>query len=110
MDVVTVGITYDGGTTSTALYTLTDPTGNVGPLVVSGGFTTPATGAANTQIEITYTGNSFNIDFIYWDDLCLEYVVPVELTSFTATSNGADVELKWTTATETNNQGFRLRE
>ncbi len=106
--VVTVAITYDGGTTSVPLYTLTDPTGNVGPVVESGSFTTPATGAANTQIEITYNGNSFNIDNIYWDDMCLEYVVPVELTSFTATSNGADVELKWATATETNNQGFQV--
>ena len=37
------------------------------------------------------------------------YVVPVELTSFTAeASNGKDVELSWTTATETNNQGFQV--
>ena len=37
-----------------------------------------------------------------------ESVVPVELTSFTAASNGADVELTWSTATETNNQGFQV--
>jgi len=40
--------------------------------------------------------------------MCLAYIVPVELTSFTALSNGADVELSWTTATETNNQGFEI--
>jgi hypothetical protein len=34
--------------------------------------------------------------------------VPVELTSFTAASNGADVELSWRTSTETNNQGFQV--
>ena len=106
--VVTVAITYDGGTTTIPLYTSTDPTGNVGPLVVSGNFTTPATGTSNIQVEITFNGNSFNNDNVYWDEMCLSYVVPVELTSFTATSNGADVELKWATATETNNQGFQV--
>jgi hypothetical protein len=36
------------------------------------------------------------------------YIVPVELTSFAAASNGSDVDLSWTTATETNNQGFKI--
>jgi hypothetical protein len=36
------------------------------------------------------------------------YIVPVELTSFAAASNGSDVDLNWTTATETNNQGFKI--
>ncbi|MDZ7623065.1 MAG: hypothetical protein U5J96_01270 [Ignavibacteriaceae bacterium] len=35
-------------------------------------------------------------------------VVPVELTSFTATTNGNSVILNWSTATETNNQGFEI--
>ena len=34
--------------------------------------------------------------------------VPVELTSFTATSNGKEVILNWSTATELNNQGFEI--
>ena len=34
--------------------------------------------------------------------------VPVELTSFTATANGNEVILNWSTATETNNQGFEI--
>jgi hypothetical protein len=106
--VVTVATTYDGGATSTAFYTLTNPTGNVGPLVVSGTFTTPASGSQNCQLEITYNGNSFNTDNVYWDNMCLEFSVPVELTSFAAASNGGDVELSWTTATETNNQGFQV--
>lgn len=33
-------------------------------------------------------------------------VLPVELTSFTARYNGKSVDLKWSTATETNNMGF----
>jgi photosystem II stability/assembly factor-like uncharacterized protein len=36
------------------------------------------------------------------------FVVPVELTSFTATANGKEVILNWTTATELNNQGFEI--
>jgi len=34
--------------------------------------------------------------------------VPVELVSFTANSVSDEVELKWRTATETNNQGFEI--
>ncbi|MCW8810313.1 MAG: T9SS type A sorting domain-containing protein [Ignavibacteriaceae bacterium] len=105
---VTVGITYDGGTTVDNFYTVTDPTGNVGPLEVTGSFTTPATGSENLQIEVTYNGDSFNINWIAFDDMCLTYVVPVELTSFTAKAVSNDVELNWTTATETNNQGFDI--
>ncbi len=105
---VTVAITYDGGATSTVLYSQVDATGNVGPGLMAGNFTTPVTGSADIQVEITFTGNSFNNDNIYWDNLCFGYVVPVELSSFSATSNGADVELKWTTATEINNQGFQV--
>jgi len=105
---INIAVTYDGGATSTTLYSQIDATGNVGPQLFSGNFTTPASGAANTQLEITFNGNSFNNDNIFWDNMCLEYVVPVELTSFTAASNGADVEVSWTTATETNNQGFDI--
>lgn len=36
------------------------------------------------------------------------YTVPVELTSFTATANGKEVILNWTTVTETNNSGFEI--
>jgi hypothetical protein len=106
--VVTLGMTYDGGATSIPFYTLTNPTADVGPIVVQGTFTTPATGSENGQIQITYNGNSFNINWIAFDDVCLDWVIPVELTSFAAASNGEDVELSWTTTTETNNQGFQI--
>uniref|UniRef100_A0A7V2ZME3 M28 family peptidase n=1 Tax=Ignavibacterium album TaxID=591197 RepID=A0A7V2ZME3_9BACT len=36
-------------------------------------------------------------------------VIPVELTAFTAISNGNNVELNWSTATETNNSGFEIQ-
>jgi len=35
-------------------------------------------------------------------------MVPVELSSFTANSNGSSVTLNWTTETETNNSGFSI--
>lgn len=38
----------------------------------------------------------------------LPFVIPVELTSFSATVIGADVTLRWTTASETNNSGFEI--
>ena len=41
-------------------------------------------------------------------EVMYEYVVPVELTSFAASSKNNEVELSWTTATETNNQGFQI--
>jgi hypothetical protein len=36
-------------------------------------------------------------------------IIPVELSSFTAMVNEADVLLNWTTATETNNKGFEIQ-
>jgi hypothetical protein len=36
-------------------------------------------------------------------------VVPVELSSFNANVNGTDVNLTWSTATETNNSGFEVQ-
>jgi hypothetical protein len=38
----------------------------------------------------------------------IDYTVPVELVSFTASSKKDEVELNWRTATETNNQGFAV--
>jgi subtilisin family serine protease len=35
-------------------------------------------------------------------------MIPVELSSFTANSNGSSVTLNWTTETETNNSGFSI--
>ena len=35
--------------------------------------------------------------------------MPVELSSFTANVNGTDVNLTWSTATETNNNGFEVQ-
>jgi N-acetylneuraminic acid mutarotase len=37
------------------------------------------------------------------------YVIPVDLTTFTASANEKEVKLNWTTATELNNQGFEVQ-
>jgi hypothetical protein len=42
-------------------------------------------------------------------EIIYDYVVPVELTSFTASASDGLVELRWFTATETNNQGFEVQ-
>ncbi|MBT8378843.1 MAG: T9SS type A sorting domain-containing protein [Ignavibacteria bacterium] len=39
----------------------------------------------------------------------LDFIVPVELTSFTANATKENVELNWTTATELNNSGFEIQ-
>jgi hypothetical protein len=103
---LTVGAAYtiDAGATWTTIWSVVDPPGNVGPeLVVAN-----APGDANFQLGFFYSGNSFQIDFWYVDDVCVDGIVPVELTSFTASVNERNVTLDWTTATETNNQGFEI--
>jgi hypothetical protein len=53
---------------------------------------------ANSSID----GASFVMDLVS----VTEHPVPVELSSFAATSKDGLVNLEWSTATETNNQGF----
>jgi photosystem II stability/assembly factor-like uncharacterized protein len=38
----------------------------------------------------------------------IDFTVPVELSSFSTETNGNSVQLSWSTATETNNQGFEI--
>jgi len=66
---------------------------------------------ANTTFNIRFVSVQPGWDW-WWvvDNLLVHgsYVVPVELSSFTASTKGVDVELIWTTATEINNQGFEI--
>jgi hypothetical protein len=102
----TVGVAYttDGGASWTTIWSVVDPPGSVGPEPV----VVTAPGDANFQLGFFYSGDSFNINFWHIDDVCINSVVPVELTSFTASVNGRNVTLNWATATETNNQGFEI--
>lgn len=55
--------------------------------------------------QMKFDGNgALYLDNIYfWNG-----IVPVELTSFSATTNGNQVNLAWNTATENNNRGFQV--
>ncbi len=58
---------------------------------------------------VTIQGEGPNGTPVHRRDVSLDVVVPVELTSFTANTNGDDVTLNWTTATEINNHGFEIQ-
>jgi len=65
------------------------------------------------QADVRVRFRSVQPGWDWWwviDNLCIyaHYVVPVELTSFAAVVAGGNVELNWSTATETNNQGFQI--
>jgi hypothetical protein len=51
--------------------------------------------------------NEMYIDNFYFGDV-MPPIIPVELTSFAANVNDGVVQLNWTTATETNNNGFAI--
>jgi len=101
-----VAVTYNNGTTYTPLWQVVNPTANVGPAIVTYPFIATS---SPLQLAFFFNGNSFNIDYWYIDDVSLSYIIPVELTSFTATSIDNNVELNWTTATEKNNLGFEIQ-
>ena len=100
--------------TSTIFYSVVDPNGNVGPTLISGYFYTPSSGSQNAQIEITFSGNSFNNDNIYWDDLCLWPGFPVyppnppsNLTAQVIFNPNPQVQLGWQDNSG-NESGFRI--
>ncbi len=73
---------------------------NIGSLVPAGSniYIAFRSVIANNQVD----GASFFIDEVRAGN----GIVPVEFATFSATSVGADVQLNWSTATETNNKGF----
>ncbi|MGB5288526.1 MAG: sialidase family protein, partial [Ignavibacteriaceae bacterium] len=88
-----LGVTYDAGTTVNTLWEF-QATGNVGPEDIEVTFTPTQN---DYQLVLYCNGNSFNIDFWYIDDVIVYYIVPVELTSFTASSVSDEVTLNWAT-------------
>lgn len=101
-----VAVTYDNGATYTPIWQIVNPTANVGPATVTTNFVANST---PLRIAFFFSGNSFNFDYWYIDDVILSYIIPVELTSFTAKAYDDKVELNWTTATEKNNYGFEIQ-
>lgn len=61
--------------------------------------------STGTSTELGTFGQYETITALSINDIC---IVPVELTSFNALVSGSSVTLNWTTATETNNNGFSV--
>jgi hypothetical protein len=55
-----------------------------------------------------WTGSNSNIGFVELTSNIGNSAMPVELTLFTGTLNGKNVELHWRTETEVNNYGFEI--
>jgi hypothetical protein len=67
-----------------------------------GGFGNPCTSWGYRVTDCGYGSDPDNCFRLLGD------IVPVELTSFTETSNSLEVQLNWSTATELNNKGFEI--
>jgi hypothetical protein len=59
-----------------------------------------------TQYSSTSVSSGYQLQPRYATDFSLATTIPVELTSFTASSFANSVVLNWATATETNNRGY----
>ena len=95
----------------TQLHFFTAVTGLRSAYLLPGGTYLVTNGAGLHEIDST-NGNlirtvyaSSNLQYISLVDYS---TIPVELTSFSANVIGSSVELNWSTATETNNQGFDI--
>jgi hypothetical protein len=86
---------------------------NYGDWVNNGGGNDNEAGYANDHfIELSRYMISAKVENIFgtmgYHNLINVIVVPVELTSFTASVQSGKVSLNWSTATEVNNQGFEI--
>ena len=81
---------------------------NLGAVFPKGIFLThDGTGSSPYPIKgCKYEDLGLNVDVSYWNPR--NYPLPVELSFFTGTVNGKNVELHWRTETEVNNYGFDI--
>ncbi len=99
-----------------------DRTSEVPVLLVTDAYLTIVNSTANPDESFYWDGAQWQ-DMYYYEDppwpagtanLCIKALtdddnqVPVELTSFTAVQQGANITLEWVTATETNNMQFEI--
>lgn len=66
----------------------------------------------SAEWSVSYTNGMFMVcesSEATWYAWTIDSGVPVELTSFSANYKSGNVQLNWTTATETNNQGFNIQ-
>jgi len=117
--------TIDVGNTSATLYDISFRDENNGITIGSSGRTYSTTdGGATWLFESTGAGTLYSV---YIEKASTGYssvylsgatgivqknsnlIIPVELTSFTASVSGNEITLNWNTATELNNQGFEVQ-
>jgi hypothetical protein len=117
-------ISKSGGTllnASSDLRVLNSELTQTSPKLSSGGavtfsflYTSPATEGNQTLYAVGLSANNTgNENGDSWNKaanftISVSNATPVELKSFTANVQGTDVELNWSTATETNNSGFKI--
>ncbi|RPI75715.1 MAG: T9SS C-terminal target domain-containing protein, partial [Ignavibacteriales bacterium] len=79
------------------------------PFKVGGYGTATGIPAGSLLDEFRFYRRALGVDEIAatWNQT-LPFVIPVELSSFTASVIGTDITLTWTTASETNNSGFEI--
>jgi hypothetical protein len=95
----------DGGTTWTVLETF------AADLIENWESAPGALAALDGQTDVRFQF-TYIAGWDWWwaiDNIYLDAVIPVELTSFAANVNDFDVTLNWSTATELNNQGFEVQ-
>jgi photosystem II stability/assembly factor-like uncharacterized protein len=84
---------------------------NSATAMVNGFLFTTDGGNSWEQLSDGYHFTNKNVVWTWGDENIFRYSeqpVPVELTSLMATASGVNVELNWSTATETNNQRFEV--
>ncbi|HSD62776.1 MAG TPA: T9SS type A sorting domain-containing protein [Ignavibacteriaceae bacterium] len=99
-----------------------------GQMTETGWWNSSLGNSAQSDLQNSLTQNWFAVGFIDWDFdsqwyinfdgwtqpnppyiiVDYNYIVPVELTSFTASAANGNVSLSWQTATEINNKGFEI--
>jgi hypothetical protein len=102
-----VDISVDNGTSWTNVLHYDGLDVRSTPVIID--ITSVAAGQSNVQLRFTYTAPGWD----WWwaiDNVTIigSGLIPVELTSFAATTDNRNVTLNWSTATELNNSGFQV--
>ena len=106
-DLGTLDVSIDGGTTWTNIRTLQGASVR-NEQIVDQDISSYCALQPDVRFRLTYYGA-----YDYWwclDNILIEGsgLVPVEFTSFAATTDNRNVTLNWSTATELNNSGFQV--
>jgi len=108
--------TTDGTLNGSTTYVVEDGTGATFPYRVQDSTETAVIGASIPMGTFTYEGvlgqfNNFseNDEGYQLIPVRISTGLPVEFAGFDAVRNGSTVELRWQTASETNNAGFRVQ-